>query len=322
MRLKRPRFYTPSRDNAGITSPRFILHAALATLPTKLGSGTYLKGDNEEPLFTTISQDLIESCMHALRQRPPSVSLAFPKSPSQLPMITIRREIMEQREEFIGDDSGCVEDEVDWVTDATVLTPTGGAVGGETELIIPCTGELVTSSIELYITRSGVDIELDQRADDYTVSAATKTITLAVALQASDIVYIDKYAVYGLPGGDLIGNRFGFNYVIFIDTQGNLLTEILSAIVWRELVTQHGILVNAGLADLDYGFRDMSPWDDYKAPQGERTELTVTGTCEWIAYSRQDLGKTLDTEIYDIDGDEILLEMNQDLVVYSNDQST
>jgi hypothetical protein len=227
---------------------------------------------------------------------------------------------MVQQESSIGDVGSNVEDEVDWITDDTILTPTGGAVGGETELIIPCVGELVTSSIELYLTRSGVDTGLDQSADDYTVSAATKTITLAVALQASDIVYIDKYAVYGLPGGDLLTNRFGFSYVIFVDTQGALLTEVLSGIVWRELVAKHDSLVNAGLQDMDYGFRDMSPWSEFIAPQGERTELTVNGSCEWTAYVRQQFGRTLDTEIYDIDGEEVLLEMQNDLVMY--DQTT
>lgn len=320
MRLKRPRYYKPARTNAGITSPRFVLHAALADLPQKFGTGTYLKGASEEALFTTISQDLLDSCLHALQERPPSVSLAFPKDPAYLPMITIQREIMSQQDEFIGDDAGLVEEEVDWITDATTLTPTGGAVGGETTLLVPCVGDLITTSTVLWLTRSGASTELDASAGDYTVDAATKTITLASALQAGDVVYAERYATYKLPGGDLIGNRFGFNYVIFVDTPNDLQTEVLSGIVWRELVAKHDILIAAGLQDMNFGFREMSPWTELQAPQGERTEVTVSGTVTWAAYKRATLGRTLDMDMYNIDGDEIQLEMSQDIVVYN--QST
>lgn len=314
----RPRYHKGARSNAGMTFPEFVLHAALKHLPEILGKGLYAKDAQQEVLFTSISQDMIDACFHKLQQRPPSIALQFPVERIQLPQVTIRRENMPLNEPIIGDDAGMVEEETNWVTDETVLTPEGGAVGGETHFSFAYVGELVTRSIGLVIRRGSDDIPLDYDASDFQLGNNTLTLDSSWALQAGDALVVTRYATYGLSGGDLYAYQYRFNYVIFIETENAMLTSFLAGLVWRELVLKYSELLAAGLVDLEIGFRAMSLWEQFIPPLGDRAELTVSGLTDWVAFQPKQQIRTVHSEVAQTFDGENILVMDTELVVYES----
>ena len=315
-RRLRPTYLHHQRTNAGIVMPQFVLHAALAPLTDKLRAGTYGRDAQEERLFTNLSQDTEDACFHALQQRPPGVSLQFPRTPQQLPMITIVQEEMPTEAPIIGDDAGEVEEELESIETDTVLTPTGGAIGGETSFILPVSGELVTRMVDLEIRHvAGTVTELDS-TDDFTVDADTKTITLLSALVAGDVLVATRFGYYTLPGGDLYANTFRFRYVIFVTTENTTLTAFLVGLVWRELVMQHDEVARSGLVDLDYQMRGLSLWDQAYPSIGERSEFLVEGLCDWVVYKRTQATRGVVVDLDSTDGTESVLEAQFELGVF------
>jgi len=282
MRKLRPRYLRPVRDNAGITIPQIVLHAALSHLPEVFGKGEYAKYEQEERLFATLTNDQVDSCLHKLQQRPPSVSLRFPVERQQLPMITVMRETMPSEDPIIGDDAGAVDEDINPVETETVLEES--AVGGETVYKLPVTGELISSSVDVVVIRGGQRIELDADEDEFSVDSASRRITLASPLVAGDSLVVTRFASYGLTGGDLYAHTFRFNGVVFIETENPLLTLFLEGLIWRELQLKHDEILEAGLVDLDFGFRSMSLWDQIRPAIGYRSEITISGLIDWVAY--------------------------------------
>ena len=316
----RSKFPRPQRTNAGIVFPEFVLHAALADLPQKLGDGVYNIGASEEPIFTIIrglSQELVEATFDSLRNRPPSVSLTFPESDKELPTITVVNESQPQEHPIIGADAGQVEPDFTVVEESIVLSADGGAVGGETEFQLP-TRDVISNSVELNVERAGEDIPLYHVEDEFSVDSASGKVTLADALVAGDVLTLEKYAYEGLHGGDLYGTIFTFENALLIDTDSPRITMVLAAICWRELVLASNSMIAAGLADLEFTRRALSPWDAYRLPIGYRTDLVVTGKAEWTVYSRLDPIRTINLDYDGTDGTEDVLQMSTDLVVYTS----
>jgi len=301
-----------------MTFPEFVLHAALKHLPEILGKGIYAQDAQEEVLFTSISQDMIDACFHKLQMRPPAISLQFPVERTQLPMVTIRRENMPFDAPIIGDDAGMVEEDTHWTTDETILTPAGGAVGGETSFSFPYAGEIVTRSPEVYIRRGSDDIPLDYDASDFTVENNRIVLDPSWALQAGDELVVTRYATYGLSGGDLFGYQYRFNYVIFVDTENAMLTSFLAGIVWRELVLKYNELLASGLVDLEFSFRAMSLWEQFVPPLGDRAEITLSGLTDWVAYQPREQIRTVHSEVAQTSDGENILVMDTELVVYES----
>ena len=319
MSKRRPRFLPEAtRQNAGIVSAQFIIHAALSHLPEVFGKGLYGRDSLEERIFDNLSHKQTEMCFNALQKRPPSVALRFPTERSQLPMITVARESMETEAAFLGEDAGSVPEAYGVVETETILTPEGGAVGGETVFAFPTVGDPISSSVDLIIRRSGQDIPLDHSGGEYRVDVAAKTITLVgVPVLAGDDVIVTRYGTYQLPGGDMVGMVFNYHGVILIDTENPILTTFLEGIVWRELMLQHDNMISSGLADIDFGFRDISQWDQIQPAIGYRAEIITTGFVEWAAYKRIIAPRGATAE-FTTDADDSILQLSFDLVTWGD----
>jgi len=311
--------------------PEYVLHAALENLPVKLKNGTYAREAIEEPLFRNLSQDLIDSCFNALQKRPPSLSLAWPQTSEQLPMITIMPENMPLTSPVMADDAGEVDEEVVEVTDDQILV--ASAVGGETVVPFTCPGEPVTRAIELKIVRGGSDVSIEQEEGEFSVTADPKQITLSSALVAGDQLIMTRHAYYGLPGGDLFVQSFQFNYVIFVETMNPLLTSFLVGLVWRELVLRYDEILDAGVSDIEYVMRAMSLWAQVQPAIAFRTELATSGKTDWLLYKRTQATRTVNIAIAetagtdgtaDGDSDDVLtnLTMTADLIIYDDEETT
>lgn len=322
MRKLRPRYLRPVRANAGIVIPQFVIHAALSHLPEVFGKGEYAIMEQEECLFTTLSNDQVDSCLHKLQQRPPSVALRFAATRQQLPMITVMRETMPTEEPILGDDAGPVDEDINTSQEDTYLTPPGGALGGETFFRLPATGELISTSVTVVIERGGKRIELDADEDEVDVDSETRIITIVTPLLAGDHLVVTRYATYGLSGGDLFAHTFRYNGVVFIETENPMLTLFLEGIVWRELMLKHHQLLEQGLVDLDFGFRTMSLWEQIRPAIGFRSEVTVSGLVDWVAYKTvKDMrGGSVDlTDTDAVDAADHTLQFQTDLVTWGHD---
>ncbi len=320
MSKRRPQYLNPQRTNAGIVMPEFVLHPALLPLVTALGRGDYARDAIEEPLFPNLSRDEVDACFHKLQDRPPGLGMEFPAEASQLPFITVVMESMPLEAPILADDAGEVPQDVHQYTTPLVLVQT--AVGGETEFVIPTEGELVTSMVDLEITRGGNTLILESDIADFTVDSKTKTVTLAVALQAGDTLTATRYASYGLEGGDLFGQQYRFNSVIFVDTENPTLTAFLVGLVWRELVLGANTLRANGLVDLEISLRRMSLWQELAHPRGWRTEMVVTGLCDWVVYERVVAPRSLRAEFTETtadDDDDPILVVQTELYRWSDD---
>jgi len=317
-RKLRPRYVRrAARENAGIIIPRFVLHTALSGLTRTLERGEYLADEQEERFIASMTDEAVNSCFHYLQRRPPAVSLAFPKSAKQLPMITIMRETQNTEAPIIGDDAGVVDDDLSVVEDETVLTPDGGAVGGEDTFVLPCSGELYAHSVDVVVRRSGVgDEPLYQNMDEYTVVSTTKTITLATPLLAGEELVVTRYASKGMQGGDLEAATYRFNGVIFIETENPAITDFLEAIVWRELFLRKNALITSGLVDLDFGFRAISLWEQFVPAIGFRSEMTVSCLLDWVAYVGNEAPDDASATMTEEAGGTTFLQMTHDLIVW------
>lgn len=310
------RFARPSRSNAGIVLPEFPLFAALQELPVKLADGVYAADASEEPFISEIlglSLELSEAAFASLRQRPPHLALYLHRDRQQLPSITIQPETMTPTARGIGDDAGIEDEDVDIFDTPTELTPSGGAVGGETVFSLP-SRPVVSGSVRLSVTRGSDTFALYAGAyPDFSVDSEKGLVTLASPLVAGDVLSLDSFAVYGLSGGEMFFVMHDFTHVILIDTWNPLITAVLVACVWRELMHQYSALQSAGLTDIEISRRSLSLWEDRVPPLGYRAELSVSGYTEWSTYKRVDFPRTLDVDMDTVSGDDSLLLMQAEL---------
>jgi hypothetical protein len=296
--------------------PEFSLYAALQDLPEELGRGKYAEGSREEPVlstFTGLSPELIDDVFLALQQKPPHLSLDFPRSPAHLPIISIKPEAMAPAGQMMGHHGGYEDEDTTEVTTDTVLTPTGGAVGGETTFQLP-ERHIIPGSLTLTVTTGGVETSLFPVYNEFTLVGESGVITLATALSAGDILTATGYSYYGLPGGDIYSTLFDFTHVIFVDSLNPLVTGVLVGLVWRELVTKQLDLHTAGLSDLEFSRRSLSLWEDREPPLGFRSEIAVTGITEWKAYVRAPSPRVLEVDMDTTDGEnDSILQMTMEL---------
>lgn len=324
--MTKHRFVHPQRTNSGIILPELVIHAALSELPAKLKSGYYGKGNLEEPLVRVtpgMDQALIDDVFESLRKNPPTVGMEFPSDEQQLPAIFISTETMEATAPILADDAGSVAREVNTYEQETVLIE--AAVGGETQFVIPCAGELISSMVDLVQIIGGQEIELFLN-DDFSVDSASKRITLNSPLGAGDKLICTRYASWGLPGGDLYANTFSGTYIVFIDTRNPVTTSILKGIVWRELTLQTATLLSSGLVDLEYSVRYQSLWSEIQPAIGHRAELVVNCLTTWVAYKRLEEVDGISWSIrhnaseYNASPDDTVLELNTPFVRWPTDE--
>lgn len=309
------RFPSPEREVSGIILPEFVLYAMLQDLPVNLKKGKYGDGSLEEPIFAEnvgISKTLIDDCFASLMRDQVRLSLMFPKDAARLPMITVAAESMDPTGFMIGDDGGNIDEENTWADADEVLTPDGGAVGGETEFFLR-KRPVIGSTLKLERERSGEAEPLYTVGGEFTIDASSGRITLGEALQAGDVLTATEYAYRTIPGGQYFTTVFSFSHVIFVDTINPLITAFLSALVWRELMVNQSSLLDAGFRDLQISRRSLSMWDQWQPAVGIRAEIVVNGIAEWTAYKRVDPIRYWTIDIDQTDGEESITTMSGEI---------
>lgn len=311
---RRSRRSPPRREVSGIVLPEFILWYILQPLERHLASDRYGYDSIEEPVFASFSgfpRELSDQVFTHLRTTPPRVVLGFQNSDRvQLPIISIVPEAMTPTAEMIGRDASLEEEEVVQVTNE-VLTPVGGAVGGETTFKLQRSDVSVGSEIISY-TRGGSYVPLYSVYNEYVLSTSG-VVTLTSPLIAGDILTANRYSYYGLPGGDYYATGFDFTHVIFIDTWNPLVTSALLGIIWRELMTKKDEIQDLGLFDLELSRRSQSLWEASQPAYGYRSELVVTGYTEWHAYRRGEFPRTISVDMDTTSGDESVVRLEADI---------
>lgn len=322
--MTRRNYNHPQRENSGIVLPEFIIHAALSDLPRKLATGYYEEGRAEEPIVKVVqgvSQELIDQVFESLRRKPPSIGLEFPNDRQNLPAIFVVTETMDTAAPILADDAGAIRPDINTFEGTHWLTE--NAQGGETEFLLPSEGDLITGMVSLWKYDVGASdpYELDN-GYDYTVDAATKTVTLSSALLQNEKLYAAKWGSWGLPGGDLYATTFQANLVIFVDTENPVVTSVLKGLVWLELTLKTAQILSSGLADPTISIRYQSIYDEIRPALGHRAEVVFSCLTSWLAYDRTPIVKTMQFDGYDAqnpDGSAVL-EMNFELVRWATDE--
>ncbi len=307
------RYTRPQREDSGIILPEFPLFKVLQGLQEPLAKGTYLKDASPEPVILEdlgLSIETVEQVFQHFRRTPPRISLGFPLDRIQLPMIVLVPESMDSDGEVFGYFSRAQQADVA-EADAEILTPPGGAAGGETEFKLQFSPVLLGSD-EYQVERGGETIPLFSAYSDYSTTEKG-VVTLGTPLQAGDILTCLGYSYYTLPGGEYLACPYEFHHGIIIETVDSVISSALLALVWRQLVLNLDVLTAAGLEALSISRRSFSLWGEVQPMVGHRAELAVAGKVQWSAFKQVVTPKLLDVEISEASSGDTLYRLEMDL---------